>query len=166
LTCSAEHFEKLHAGEVMLLGAALPPFPAWLVLRGLRTLPIRIAAHQAAGNTVANWLRDQPKIAHVNHVGSADHPQRALIEKQMRGSGGLLSFELKDGTKEAAIRFADALEVFQRGVSWGGFESLCVPLPYAPLDWGETRWVIRLYCGLESADDLLKDIDQAIGKTH
>ncbi|HRF61107.1 MAG TPA: aminotransferase class I/II-fold pyridoxal phosphate-dependent enzyme [Fimbriimonadaceae bacterium] len=161
---SQERMDAIIQHELALLGGILAPFPAWLMLRGVRTLPIRMKAHQEVGNFVANWLLDQPEVAQVFHPGLPTFPQRELFTKQMRGSGGLLSFEPVD-QDEAKIRaFADALELYQLGVSWGGFESLCVPLTMHPIGWNERRWVVRLFNGLETPTDLLADLRQAFDR--
>jgi cystathionine beta-lyase/cystathionine gamma-synthase len=78
-----------------------------------------------------------------------------------KGSGGLFSFEPVDQSREGVLAFCDALQVFQRGISWGGFESLVVPLKTSPADYETPRWVIRLFCGLEGVNDLKADISQA-----
>ena len=156
-----EHLQKMITNEVLLYGSILAPFPAWLMLRGLRTLRIRIAQHQLAGNQVAEWLSKCPMIDRVHHVGSPSNPQRELFLKQMRGSAGLLSFEPKFQTREEVTRFVDSLKLFQIGVSWGGFESLVVAAEYKPKDYPEPRWLVRLYCGLEDPEDMVADLDQA-----
>lgn len=79
----------------------------------------------------------------------------------MAGSCSLLSFVPRFQDMEAVKRFVEALELFQIGVSWGGFESLCVPIYMQPMDWPEPKWVIRLYCGLEDPEDLAADLAQA-----
>ncbi|MCE9558018.1 MAG: aminotransferase class I/II-fold pyridoxal phosphate-dependent enzyme, partial [Armatimonadetes bacterium] len=162
LACSQEHFSAMLDNEISLFGGAIAPLPAWLMLRGLRTLPIRMKAHQEAGNIVANWLRIQPRVVRVNHIGFEEHPQREWIQKQMSGSAGLVSFELDEPGLEPVRKFLDALKVFQMGVSWGGFESLAVPVEMHPIGWSEPRIVIRLYCGLEAPEDLLEDLAQAL----
>lgn len=149
------------SGEVPLVTGALAPFSAWLLLRGLRTLGIRVKAHEATGNRVAGWLDQDPRVDVVHHPSLPSFPQRDLFLKQMKGSGGLFSFEPKVQDREKALDFANALRIFQRGVSWGGFESLVVPMLLQPGDSPEPRNVIRLYCGLEDAEDLIADIDQA-----
>ena len=118
--------------------------------------------HEETGNTVAAWLEKRKEIAKVHHVGLPSFPQRKLYEKMMSGSGGLFSFEPKVQDPAKVKAFADALKIFQRGVSWGGFESLVVALPVHPLGYLSTRWIVRLYCGLEDAEDLLFDIEQAL----
>ncbi|MCW5942372.1 MAG: PLP-dependent transferase [Fimbriimonadaceae bacterium] len=161
LCTSRERMEAIVREEVALLGAALPPFPAWLMLRGLRTLRLRVKQHEATANEVAAWLERQPWVQNVNHVGLPSHPQRALVESQMRGSTGLFSFEPTFQTQEANDAFVGALRLFRCGVSWGGHESLAVPLFVTPLDRPEGFRLVRLYCGLEDPADLIEDLDQA-----
>ena len=153
--------EKLQLEEILLFGSALAPFPAWLLHRGMRTLNVRLRQHEAAGNFLSDWLHRQPWVEVVHHVSAPDFPQRDLYLKQMRGSGGLLSFEPNFQDRAAVARFVDSLQLFQIGVSWGGFESLCVPLYLQPMGYTEPRWVLRLYCGLEDPEDLIADLEQA-----
>lgn len=162
LVCSKERMTALMASEVPYMGAVLPPFPAWLMLRGLRTLPLRLKHHQAAANTVADWLFARPEVEHVFHVGLAAYGQQGLAQKYLRGTGGLLSFMPKVQDRERVIAFIESLHLFQMGVSWGGFESLVVALEFQPMDWPEKRWVVRLYCGLEHPEDLIRDLEQAM----
>lgn len=143
--------------EGQLLGGLLPPFPAWLMLRGMRTLRLRMNETERRGNQMFDFLKSRPEVAEIFHVGDPQHPQRELVQSQMGGhSSGLLSFipQVQDETKLFA--FADALEFFQLGVSWGGHESLCV-LPKLE----DGRWLVRLYIGLEDLDDLTADLAQA-----
>jgi cystathionine beta-lyase/cystathionine gamma-synthase len=165
LATDRERMKKIKLGELPLLGAILPPFPAWLLLRGLRTLALRMEASQERGNAIATYLSGRPRIDRVFHVGLPGHEDRSLVAKQMRGSTGLLSFMPECQDRDRIFAFADALQVFRRGVSWGGHESLCVPLPYRPIDWSEERWLVRLYCGLESPRDLVADLEQAFARS-
>jgi cystathionine beta-lyase/cystathionine gamma-synthase len=80
----------------------------------------------------------------------------------MRGSSSLFSIEPKNQNKDAVIRFVEKLTLFQLGISWGGFESLVVPLHAKPDDWNEPRWLVRLFCGLEEPEDLIADLKQAL----
>jgi len=148
--------------EVQYFGSILAPFPAWLLLRGLRTLPLRMKAHESTGNRLARSIVGHLKLEEIFHVGLEDFPQSPLRDRQMRGTGGLFSFIPKCQHKDALKRFAEKFQIFQMGVSWGGFESLVVPLPYRALDWPSERWVIRLFCGLENPDDLEQDLHQAL----
>lgn len=149
---------RIAKDEVALFGAALPPFPSWLMLRGMRTLPLRMRHAQETGNAIAGWLKDQPWVERVFHAGFDPSPLR---EKQMSGTSSLLSFEPKNQDKEWSVRFIESLNIYQLGVSWGGFESLSVPLQMQPGDWAEPRYIIRLYNGFEHVGDLTDDLRQA-----
>lgn len=148
------------------LGGIPGPMEAWLVMRGLRSLEVRLPVHQQTALTVAAFLESHPRVAKVYYPGLKSHPQYELAAKQQRGSCGLLSFEL-DATPEETKDVVDALKLFKIGVSWGGFESLvCMPF-YKNTDekaeWlGGTRRIVRIHCGLEGAENLIKDLTQAL----
>ncbi|MCW5937416.1 MAG: PLP-dependent transferase [Fimbriimonadaceae bacterium] len=161
LCCSAERMRTLVFGESELFGASMSPFNAWLVNRSMRTLGLRVRAAGRNATLVANWLRGRPEVARLFFVGSDDFPQAGLRDRQMTGVGGLLAFEPRFQTREEMRRFTEALRLFQMGVSWGGHESLAVPLELQPMDWPEKRWIVRLYCGLEDPDDLIGDLEGA-----
>lgn len=150
--------QNIAKNEMPLLGAALAPFPAWLMLRGMRTLPMRMRYAQETGNAIAGWLKEQPFVGQVFHAGFDKSP---LKEKQMDGTSSLLSFQPKNQAREWSVRFVEALQIYQLGVSWGGFESLSVPLEMQPGDWPEKRFIVRLYNGFEHVPDLLADLKQA-----
>jgi cystathionine beta-lyase/cystathionine gamma-synthase len=155
----------------VVLGPVPDPFAAWLLLRGLRTLPLRIARQNQTALQVARFLEQHPAIARVNYPGLESHPQYALAQRQMPdGSGGLLSFELRDGF-EAARNFINAMRLAVRAVSFGGFESLATQ-PAAmwagsigaekAAEAGIPLGLIRYSVGLEHADDLIADLRQAL----
>jgi len=154
--------DRITRREGDLFGNILHPFTAWLLVRGLRTLHVRLKYHEASANLLAGWLEDRPEIEVVHHVGLASHPQHRLIRQMMRGSTGLFSFEPKVQDPERVKAFVDALKLFGKGVSWGGFESLAIPLPVKPLGYDEQRWIVRLFCGLEDVEDLRRDVEQAL----
>jgi cystathionine beta-lyase len=158
---SAERLRWIVKQEMSYLGSIIGPFPAWLLTRGMRTLPLRLKQHEAAGNEVASWLLDQPQVDRVHHLGLPSYPQRDLYRKQMRGSGGLFSFEPSCQEREKVHRFCEELRLFQIGISWGGFESLVVPLEIHPMNYPEPRQVVRLFVGLEDPADLIADLQQA-----
>ena len=152
-----------------LFGGILGPMEAWLAIRGLRTLPLRLEKHQETAMEVASFLENHGRVRKVFYPGLKSHPQAELIAKQQKGHTGLLSFVLK-GEPEEAIRVIDRLKVFQIGCSWGGFESLALcplmeytkeDLQFLNLDEG-CRGLIRIYCGLEGADVLIDDLRQAL----
>ncbi|AFO91642.1 aminotransferase class I/II-fold pyridoxal phosphate-dependent enzyme [Phaeobacter inhibens] len=143
-----------------LLGAKLSAMEAWLVIRGLRTLPMRLREHQEAADFVVGKLKDDSRIAKIH---------RAMPSSTLSGAGGLFTVELADGLDVRA--FCDALKVFRLGVSWGGFESLALPAsvaaridsgPNALQKFGVSRNAIRLFTGLEGREVLLADICQAL----
>lgn len=150
------------------LGSIIGPMEGWLMMRGLRTLEVRVKEHGKTALAVAQYLEQHPKVKRVIYTGLASHPQHELIEKQQSGHTGLLSFEL-DCTTEEAKEFCQSLQVFKIGVSWGGFESL-VMMPYARNDeetckqMGAGQNVIRIHCGLEGIDTLIEDLEQAFQK--
>ncbi|MBS1721829.1 MAG: PLP-dependent transferase [Armatimonadetes bacterium] len=164
MCCSQEKMETFTMTELPVLGNTLGPFQAWLVLRTLRTLHLKIKAIEQTANTVAAWLKTRPEVEQVFHVGLDDHPQKCLRDKQMSGSTGLLSFVPKDQRRESVRAMTEAMRLYRIGVSWGGHESLVVPLEFQALDWPEKKWVVRLYNGLEHPEDLIADLDQAFAK--
>jgi cystathionine beta-lyase len=157
--CASEaRMKSILKDEINLLGFALAPFPAWLVIRGLRTLALRLRHHESSANAVATWLQSRPEVEVVNHISLPSHPQRALFESQMTGSTGLFSFVPKNQDKASHDRFFDSLRLFKMAFSWGGHESLAVPFVHPA---SKTR-LIRLYCGLEDPRDLTRDLEQAM----
>lgn len=157
---SQDRMHKLIHNEGVLLGANMDPFAAWLLTRSLRTLSIRMERHQQSAIKVANYLENHPNVERVWYPGLASHPGQELIKKQMRGTSGLLSFEPKKQTKEFAFQFCDNLKLFQMGPSWGGHESLAIPL-YDP---DRDKWFFRLSIGLENVEDLLEELDRELAK--
>ena len=146
-----------------LLGAVLAPFNAWLVLRGLRSLAVRMAAHSAHGLALARALEANPKVSRVNYPGLASHPGHAVAARQMSGFGGMLSFHVKGG-RAAAIAAAGRVKLFVRATSLGAVESLLEhratsegPNSTTPQD------LLRVSVGLEHPDDLIADLSQALG---
>lgn len=161
-----EAMRKIACGERELFGGILGPMEGWLMMRGMRTLQVRLQAHQAAALQVAEYLEKSEKVRRVNYPGLKSHPQRALIEKQQTGSSGLLSFEL-DADFETTVKFCNSIQVFQAGVSWGGFESLkCMPFYKSGEEeaaWhGSARNCIRLHVGLEGAESQLNALETAL----
>lgn len=158
---AADRIQKIQSFRSMI-GSILDPFAAWLLIRGLRTLPVRMERHQRNGLQVAQWLAERPEIERVNHPGLTSHPQHALAQRQMRGYGSLFSIEFHPIEDESIKRFVDSLRLFRIGCSWGGFESLVLGWPMEEPQDGKRRWFVRLFIGLENADDLIHDLEQAL----
>jgi cystathionine beta-lyase/cystathionine gamma-synthase len=170
---SKKDLDSIFKREYEWLGAKIAPFEAWLILRSLRTLPIRLQMHQESARKVAKYLESHPKVKLVRYPGLKSFPQYKLGRKQMSGYTGLMSFQLKTEKLPQIKKFVNALEIFSIGVSWGGHESLV----YAPaisylkeLDPARFKQLgislgdIRISVGLENADDLMEDLNQALRK--
>ncbi|MER3496217.1 MAG: hypothetical protein C4320_05100, partial [Armatimonadota bacterium] len=161
LVFSTARMQRYVRHEGNLFASAASPFAAWLVGRGLRTLKVRLDQHERVGNRVAGWLEGRPEVERVHHISLDSSSQRELFRRQCRGSGGLFSFEPKVQDRDRVFAFCDALKLFGRGISWGGYESLVVAAHVNPL--GERgRWVVRLFCGLEEPSDLIRDLEAAL----
>jgi O-succinylhomoserine (thiol)-lyase len=152
------------------LGTCSSPFDAWLVMRGIRTLPIRMVAHERNAKALAEFLAGHKLVEHVYYPGLRSHPQHRLARKQMTGFGGMLSFDIRGG-KQAAFRFIQALEIFAFAESLGGVESLVEhpeTMSHASMTAqarraaGITESNIRVSTGIESPDDLVADVAQAL----
>ncbi len=153
------------------LGTILDPYAAYALGRGLKTLSVRMERHNANAMAVARWLASDKRVAAVYYPGLEQHPDHAIAKKQMRGFGGMVCVDVGDGYDRAA-RFFDRLQVFRRAASLGGVESLC-SLPVLTSQWGHTEEELeragvthsmaRLSVGLEDSDDLIADLDQALG---
>src|SRR5262245_11822989 len=150
-------------------GAILGPFDSWLVLRGTKTLPLRMQQHSATGLALAEFLASQAKVGNVYYPGLPTHPQYALAQRQMRGFGGMLAFDL--GSLEAARRLLDAVRLHALAESLGGVETLIshpatmthasVP-PDRRAAIGITDGLVRISTGLEDVEDLKADLTQAL----
>ena len=154
------------------LGIIQATFDAWLSLRSLKTLDVRMRAHESNAKALAEWLSDHPKVTRVYYPGLADHPQHQIALKQMSGFGGMLSFDIAGGL-QAAKRFLQATRVFTLAESLGGVESLIehpAIMTHAsmPKDMreaaGVTDSLIRVSVGIEDLEDLRADLDQALSR--
>ncbi len=153
-------------------GAVPGPMDCFLVLRGIKTLGVRMKAHCENGKIIANWLRNHPKVAKVYWPGFEDHPGYAVAKKQMRDFGGMISFELKNDSVEEAKRVLSSTHLFSLAESLGGVESLInhpASMTHASIPREEriknglSDSLIRLSVGIEDADDLIDDLQKAIG---
>jgi cystathionine gamma-synthase len=155
-----------------LLGTSQSPHDAFLVLRGIKTLLLRMRAHEAGAATVAQWLERHPAVARVHYPGLPSHPQHALAKAQQYGFGAMLSFELADGSPARVDHVLRSLQWFTLAESLGGVESLVAHpasmthasmTPEARQRAGITDSVIRLSVGIEDPADLIADLGQALG---
>ncbi len=153
-------------------GAVPGPHDCWLVLRGIKTLHVRMQRHCENGEAVAKYLRNHPKVGKVLWVGFEDHPNHAIAKKQMRGFGGMISFTLKDDSMDAALSVLKKTQLFALAESLGGVESLIghpASMTHGSIPREEriknglVDSLIRLSVGIEDISDLIKDLEQAIG---
>ncbi|WP_026764745.1 cystathionine gamma-synthase [Sediminibacterium salmoneum] len=167
---SAELREQLYFIQKSC-GAVPGPMDCFLVLRGIKTLHLRMQRHCENGRTIAHWLRMHPKVGKVYWCGFEDHPNYAIARKQMRDFGGMLSFELKDDSIEAAKKVLSSTKLFSLAESLGGVESLInhpASMTHASIPRekrianGLSDTLIRLSIGVEDADDLIHDLDNAL----
>jgi cystathionine gamma-synthase len=152
---------------VGVLSGVLDPHAAWLLLRGLKTLGLRVARHNENGLRVATWLEAHPKVRRVWYPGLASHPDHAVAARTMRGFGGVVTFEVESDL-EGAQRFVDAVRIPYIAPSLGGVESL-IKMPVTMSYWDQTREeryalgitdsLVRLSLGVEDAEDLIADLD-------
>lgn len=168
LISSEEICDSIRLGERANFGGCIDPHQAWLLLRGMRTLRLRLEQHAKNAKTVAEFLKGHPKVEQVFYPGLKEGPQKELIEKQLKGFNGLLSFVLK-GTARQAETFLDSLACFLRGCSWGGFESLASPFTVGTTEEYNQELdcpanLIRLHIGLEDVETLIADLEQAFEK--
>ena len=159
--------KKIFSTELMTFGGIITPDDAWLMIRGLRTLPIRMERTSKTTETIVLYLEAHEKVERVIYPFSKKHPQYKLAVKQMHNSGGMFSILLKTDDIKKVDLFCNALKRFLIACSWGGYESLIYPAavlynnkkkekPRLPFN------LVRMYIGLEDADVLLKDIENAL----
>jgi cystathionine beta-lyase/cystathionine gamma-synthase len=151
-------------------GGIMSPFEAFLVLRGIKTLPLRMKQHEENGRAVAEFLSTHKKVRQLNYPGLKSHPQHELAKRQQRGFGSMMSFDV--GSRDAAARFLTGLRLFLNAESLGGVESLAshsATTTHAALSDAErasvgiTDGLVRLSVGIEDKDDLVADLEQALG---
>jgi cystathionine beta-lyase/cystathionine gamma-synthase len=164
---TAARIEEIFHRAYLLNGGVLGPFDAWLLLRGIRTLPVRLRQHETDALAVAKFLLDHPAVHRVFHPAFAEGEEARLVARQLSGTTGLLSFELAGGDYASVRRAIDGLRRFRIGVSWGGVESLVISPNRGTngerLDaLGIPRGLVRLSVGLEGADLLVEDLAAAL----
>ena len=165
VTTNDEYWEKLSKTS-RLYGQCVSPDDAYLAARGLRTLGVRLRRHEDSAIKIARWLLDQAQVADVLHPALKDSPGHALWKRDFTGSSGLFSIVLKDADDAAASRFVESLELFGIGYSWGGFESLALPVHPERLRTvsrhPSSGAMVRLHIGLEDPDDLIADLAEGL----
>jgi cystathionine beta-lyase len=158
---------QINKAEFPLLGGICAPMDAWLIARGLRTLPIRMRQHQESTAQVVDFLVKHPRVKRVHYPGHPSHPQYELACRQMKGASSLLSIELDTNDLAAVKRFVNGVHYLGLGVSWGGYESLMfAPLIAQSRELPPDKWqsmnLVRIHVGLEAPEDLVEDLDQAL----
>lgn len=144
------------------LGVAVSPDDCFLASRGLRTMAIRLRQHEESALQVARWLKTRPEVGRVLHPALPDCPGHDLWQRDFRGSSGLFAFELKEAAAQNRDVFVNALRYFGIGYSWGGYESLVLPIdPHRTVGEPPARNLVRLHIGLEEPDDLIADLAAA-----
>ena len=158
---------KIFESEYLTLGNGIQPFSAWLLLRGLRTLPMRLQRVNESTKKVVEFLDGHPGVEKIIFPFHPSFPQFELAKQQMKAAMGLVTIVLKNPHRDATVKFTESLKAFLIAVSWGGHESLIIPRcagvkkeRYDPAN--EIHRQIRLYIGLEDADYLIKDLDDAL----
>ncbi|WP_119458486.1 cystathionine beta-lyase [Rhodospirillaceae bacterium SYSU D60014] len=161
------HYRTIKA-SAQAMGYCAAPDDCYLALRGLRTLSVRLQRHQETGLALARWLRQRPEVAQVLHPGLPDDPGHALWRRDFSGATGLFSIVLNPVSKAALAAMLDGMTLFGMGFSWGGFESLILPVkPEAvrtATSWSAPGPTLRLHAGLEDPQDLITDLERGFDR--
>jgi len=166
LMASSEQIRKIFQSEYMTLGATISPHDAWLIIRSLRTLPIRMETISKNTEQVVAHLKSHPKVEKIYYPFDPNNPQYDLAKSQMEKAPGLFSIQIKAENIEAVERFVDELKLFILAVSWGGYESLVFPLCSLAISesysYSDRPFnLIRFYVGLDNPNELIKDLEKA-----
>ncbi len=144
------------------LGQCVGPDDAYVTLRSIRNLSTRLNAHHKQGLALANWLNEREEVAEVLHPGLPGHPDHAVWKRDFLGASGLFSIVLHPKSREAVLDMVNGMELFRIGASWGGFESLMIPVypeQYrSATHWDPSKFTLRIHAGLEDFDDLIADL--------
>ena len=153
-----------------IFGPCAGPDDCYLTLRGLRTLAVRLERHQKTGLLLAEWLKGRPEVAKLLHPAFADCPGHEIWQRDFKGASGLFSIILKPTAKPAIAAMLDNMKLFAMGVSWGGFESLILPLNPASyrtaVPWRAEGPLLRLHAGLEDPSDLIADLEAGFARLN
>ena len=160
-TATKEHYQRIQTAT-WDFGFAVSPDDAWLGSRGLRTMAVRLKQHDESALKVARWLKARADVGLVLHPALPDCPGHDIWKRDFKGSSGLFSFELKGADEAVRAKFVDSLTLFGIGYSWGGYESLALPVdPVRTVSKAPAPNLVRLHIGLEDADDLIADLESA-----
>lgn len=169
LSGSRQMIKRIFDSEYLNIGSGIQPFNAWLLIRGLRTLPVRLQRINQSTNQLVNYLKQHPKIESIIFPFDPSFNQYELAKRQMKNAGGLVTFVLKTRKREEIVEFCESLNHFMMAVSWGGHESLILPkcagIKVSEFD-GESpeHRSLRMYVGLEEPGYLMADLEQAFNK--
>ena len=172
VACCSGDFRSRLRGTAIDVGGAMQPLDAWLAIRGLITLSMRMERHSASAGAVAEFLEDHSKVERVRYPGLASHPHHEIAKRELRGFGGMVAFEVEGGV-DPAVRFCDALELCWVGTSLGGHKTLvghAASTTHRQMDVDARRaagigdGLIRVSLGLEDAEDIIQDFDRALEK--
>jgi cystathionine beta-lyase/cystathionine gamma-synthase len=171
LSGSHAMLKKIFDSEYLNIGSGIQPFNAWLLIRGLRTLPARLERITKTTGEILKFLKQHPKIESVLFPFDESFPQYELAKQQMTGACGLLTMVMKTTRREEIVKFCESLQHILMAVSWGGHESLVIPkcsgIPQERFDATNPKHrYVRMYVGLEEAAYLIKDLEQALKKTE
>jgi cystathionine beta-lyase len=164
VSANAAHWKQLF-DTFTTMGCCSGPDDVYQTLRGLRTMGVRLERHQRSALAIARWLEGQPGVAGVLHPGLESHPGHAIFKRDFSGSSGIFSIALDGGGQKQAHAFLDALEIFGLGYSWGGYESLAVPVSIGDRTITTNSYegpILRLQIGLEDVEDLKADIAKGL----
>ncbi|MEM7428155.1 MAG: cystathionine beta-lyase [Pseudomonadota bacterium] len=165
IVCKAAHYDQMRR-MVLAYGDRAGATDIFLALRGLRTLELRMRNHHEAGMKIAHWFADRPEVRRVLHPALPDCPGHEHWSSQFSGAGGLFSVEFVSATHAQSCAFIDALRLFSVGLSWGGFESLALPVDPSAMRtatlWENRGTLIRFNIGNESPESLIADLEQSI----
>ena len=165
VTANAAHKTRLESAHADL-GLYASGDDCFLALRGLRTMPVRLARHQETGLALAHWLAARPEVTRVLHPGLESDPGHAIWKRDFKGACGLFGVVLKPVSHKQFAAFMDSLRLFGMGYSWGGYESLIVPshIHRTATKFGGDGTLIRIHAGLEDAGDLIADLEQGFAQ--
>lgn len=167
ITTSAALYEKIKLTAVGL-GYCAGPDDCYLGLRGLRTLAVRMKRHEETGLALARWLEGRPEVERLLHPAFPTCPGHEIWRRDFSGASGLFTVVLKDYSKKAVAAMLDGMTLFKMGYSWGGFESLILPIEPAAIrvavPWPYRSPALRIHAGLEDADDLIADLERALAR--